>query len=436
MGVPCPAVRLPRPRGFSALGMALALAAMTSGCPPASAGSRGSIAPTATADTAPPSSPSPVAAADAIMLALRDTLQALLDRAVLDSAFPGAIAVVGRHGGVLATVAAGHLDWSPSPVPDENTLWDLASLTKVIGLTTAMMQLVGEGAVDLDAPVQRYLPAWTGPEKDRATVRHLLTHSAGLPAWRPLYKEATSPESALALVYATPLDTIPGARYVYSDLGAILATQIVQRVSGVPFDRYLTERVFGPLGMSATTFRPDAALRPRIAPTEVDPWRQRHLRGEVHDENAFALGGVSGHAGLFSTARDLARFARMLLGGGALDGVRVLDAEVLARLTAVQDSALSHRAFGWETPNGSNSAGSLMSRRAFGHTGFTGTSFWVDPGNDAFVILLTNRVNPTRQNTRITRVRSAVADAVLPLVQRAASSTSPSPSPSSPLPRP
>jgi CubicO group peptidase (beta-lactamase class C family) len=228
-----------------------------------------------------------------------------------------------------------------------------------------------------------------------------------------LYKEATTADTAVAIVFATAPDTVPGARMVYSDLGAILLGKVVERVTGEPLDVYLTRHVFGPLGMTSTMYRPDASLRARIAPTEFDPWRQRKIHGEVHDENAFMLGGVSGHAGLFSTAGDLARFARMMLSGGTLDGVRVLRGSTIAQFTAVQDPGLSHRALGWETPSGRNSAGARMSARAFGHTGFTGTSLWMDPEAGVFVILLSNRVNPSRQNTRIGLVRTALADAVM-----------------------
>lgn len=354
---------------------------------------------------------------------VHDSVVRVIDRAISDSAFPGAIAVVGMREGPTVSYAAGRIDWPPdAPPPDERTLWDLASLTKVVGMTTAMMQLVEQDRVDLDAPVSRYVPEFNGEGKDRVTVRHLLTHSSGLPSWRPLYKEALTPDTALAIVYATPLDTVPGARMVYSDLGAILAGKIVERVSGESLDVYLARHVTGPLGMTSTIYRPDASLRTRVAPTEFDPWRQRQARGEVHDENAYMLGGVSGHAGLFSTAADLARFARMMLNGGILDGVRVLRSQTIAQFTAIQDPGLSHRALGWETPSGRNSAGARMSARAFGHTGFTGTSLWMDPEHGTFVLLLTNRVNPSRQNTRISRVRIALADAVM-----AALGTSPAP---------
>lgn len=344
---------------------------------------------------------------------LKDSLTAILRAGVRDSAFPGAIAVAGTKDGVAVTAAAGMIDWQASPAPTMSTLWDLASLTKVVGLTSAMMLLVESRTIELDAPVQRYVPEFGGRGKEAVTIRHLLTHSSGLPAWRPLYKEAESPEAALALAIATPLDTVPGIRMVYSDLGAIILGEVVARATGRSFETALRERVLDPLGMRETMFRPPERLRERIAPTEVDPWRQRHLRGEVHDENAFALGGVSSHAGLFGTANDLVRLARMFLDGGSLDGRRFLATGTIDLFTRVQDSTLSHRALGWETPNGNNSAGRLMSKRSFGHTGFTGTSFWVDRERGVFVILLSNRVNPTREHRGITGVRTAVADAVI-----------------------
>jgi CubicO group peptidase (beta-lactamase class C family) len=335
--------------------------------------------------------------------AVLDSVRRVLDRAVADSAFPGAYAAVGTRGGVVAEYGAGRIDWAAD--------------------ASAVLQLVAAGRVALDAPVQRYLPEWAGPATARVTVRHLLSHTSGLPAWRPLYKEATSPASALALVLATAPDTAPGVRYVYSDLNFILLGTLVARVAGRPLDAYLAERVFAPLGMTDTRYRPPAAERARTAPTEYDPWRQRLVRGEVHDENAYALGGVSGHAGIFSTGADLARLARAYLNGGraaaarasadSAAGPRVFDARAVALFTRAQDTTVSRRALGWETPTGGNSAGHYLSPRAFGHTGFTGTSLWVDPERGVFVLLLTNRVNPTRMNTKIGRVRVALADAVM-----------------------
>jgi CubicO group peptidase (beta-lactamase class C family) len=276
-----------------------------------------------------------------------------------------------------------------------------------------MLRLVGSGRVALDTPVVRYLPEWQVPGAGRVTVRHLLSHNAGLPAWRALYKEAATPEEAMALVLATPLDTVPGVRFVYSDLGFILLGRLVERVSGEPLVSYSPTHVFAPVGMRDTRFLPPASWKGRTAPTEQDPWRQRKVRGEVHDENGARLGGVAGHAGLFSTAHDLSRFARLYLNGGALDGVRVFDSTTVAAFTRVQDTTVSRRALGWETPTGRNSAGVRLTATAFGHTGFTGTSLWMDPERDLFVLLLTNRVNPTRQNLRIGAVRTGLADAVV-----------------------
>jgi CubicO group peptidase (beta-lactamase class C family) len=364
----------------------------------------------------PVTSPSPVGDSPEVSArgrAIAAAIAPILDKAVRDSVFPGAIAVVGTRAGLTSSVAVGRLDWKESAMVDIHTIWDVASLTKVVGMTSAMMQLVERGLVDLDAPAKRYLPLWTAPRTDGITVRHLLTHSSGLPSWRALYKEAQTPAEAMAAVYATAPDTVPGARYVYSDLGAILLGEIVSNVTREKLDTYLEKNIFGPLKMVDTRYRPSQSLRARIAPTEYDPWRQRLVHGEVHDENAFMLGGVSGHAGLFSTADDLARFARMYLGEGELDGVRIVQPATIVRFTHVQDSTRSHRALGWETANGTNSGGHFMTKRAFGHTGFTGTSFWVDPGRDLFVILLTNSVNPTREKrVRVGPVRIAVADAV------------------------
>jgi CubicO group peptidase (beta-lactamase class C family) len=338
-------------------------------------------------------------------------------RTEVDSgAFPGAVIAVGRHGrlALLAPVGRYGLD-DPRPV-DAGTLYDLASLTKVVGLTTACMLLVDAGRLELDAPIARYVPAFRGALKDQVTVRHLLTHSAGLTADLPLYDSTTTRAAALAAVDTTTLLAPPGTSYRYSDLSAIVLMQAVERITGEPFDRFLAERVFGPLGMPATRFRPPASWRDRIAPTEHDTvFRHRWLRGEVHDESAARLGGVSGNAGLFSNALDLSRFAAMLLNGGAWDTLQLIRAETVAEFITRQNLPPgSTRALGWDTPtdSGYSSAGAKLSRRSFGHTGFTGTSMWMDPDRDLFIILLTNRVHPTRANTAILGVRSRVADLV------------------------
>jgi beta-N-acetylhexosaminidase len=326
----------------------------------------------------------------------------------VDSAFPGATIAVGYGDSVVLLAAVGHYGANdPRPVTPE-TIYDLASLTKVIGLTTAAMMLVDQGKLDLDAPVQRYVPAFQGANKDRVTIRHLLTHSSGMPAWRPLYAEAKTREAALALVDTTALLRQPGDTFVYSDLGAMVLTQAVDAITGERLDHFLAEHVFGALGMQSTRYLPPESWRPRIAPTENDTvFRHRLLRGEVHDENAGRLGGVSGHAGLFSTAPDLATFALWLL------RLRMIDSLHAREFTRRQGIPLgSSRALGWDTPSELSSAGTKMGPNAFGHTGFTGTSIWFDPDRNVFIILLTNRVNPTRANAKILQVRRRVADLV------------------------
>jgi CubicO group peptidase (beta-lactamase class C family) len=351
-------------------------------------------------------------AAPASDAAIRDSVRRILDRALRDSAFPGAIAVVGRRNGVIAEYAVGHLDWAPgSPAVDAHTLWDMASLTKVVGMTSGLMQLVAAKRIDLDAPVQRYLPDWKGPNKERVLVRQLSTHTSGLPAFKAYDQITHDPDSLAKLMFATPLDTTPGAKMVYSDIGAYLLGRIVEQVSGQSLDLYLHDHVFEPAGMHESMFRPPFALFPRIAPTEYDSTqRHRLVRGMVHDERAYYLGGVSAHAGLFSSASDMTRFAHMMMSGGTIDGRNVIPAATIAQFTRRQ---VADRALGWQKPDGSNSAGHKMSEEAFGHTGFTGTSIWMDPKNDVFVLLLTNRVNPTRNNGKIGRVRTQLADAVM-----------------------
>jgi CubicO group peptidase (beta-lactamase class C family) len=357
---------------------------------------------------------------------IRESVRRVLDRALTDSAFPGAIAVVGTRSGIIAEYAVGHLDWAPSPAPDEHTLWDMASLSKVMGMTSAMMQLVEQHRVDLNAPVQKYFPQWVGPNKERVTIRHLLTHTSGLPSFKPYDEITHDPDSLAKLMFTTPLDTLPGTKMVYSDIGAYMAGRVVEQVSGQTLDAYVHDHVFSAIRMEETMYRPPASLLARIAPTEVDPRRGGLVRGKVHDERSYYLGGVSAHAGIFSSAHDMARFARMYLNGGTLDGVRLFQPSTIALFTAYVDSTFSNRGIGWQKPDlpgmayttpSAAWAGQLMSTAAFGHTGFTGTSIAVDPVNDIFIVLLSNRVNPTRNNNKITAVRRQLADAVMSAVR-------------------
>jgi len=312
---------------------------------------------------------------------------------------------------------------SPTVAPD--TIYDLASLTKVVATTTVAMILVDEGRLDLDKRVSSFLPKFQGGAKDQVTVRHLLTHSSGIDWWAPLYKELKTKEAYLERIQAMDLVYEPGTKSVYSDLGVVLLGEILERVAGEPPAAFARRRVLDPLGLRDTQFRPGPALLPRIAPTEQDPWRGRLVHGEVHDENAFALGGVAPHAGLFGTAPDLARFCQMLLNGGVYDHHRIVSRAVVDRFTTRAGVPGSTRALGWDTADdgsgtrsstpgtpGYSSAGRLLSPRSFGHTGFTGTSMWMDPERGLFVVILTNRVHPTRENNAIREVRAAIGDAV------------------------
>ena len=356
-----------------------------------------------------------------------DRVDSIIEAAIADSTSPGVALAVGRHGRLVRLRGYGRLDWLPDAgLVNDSSIYDMASVSKVVGLTTAMMMLTEEGKIDLDAPVATYLPWFGGGGKGTVTVRQLLLHRGGLPAWLPFWQDARGREEYQRLI--APIEPVytPGDSVVYSDIGFITLGFVVEEVSGETLDAFLQRRLFGPLGMRDTGYNPDPAFKPRIAVTEVDTvYRHEHVHGVVHDENAHALGGVSGHAGLFSSARDLAVYALMMLNGGVMDWcpdgeascsasrdpVRLIDASTIARFTARQDS-LSQRGLGWDKPNGNSSAGDYLTYEAFGHTGFTGTSIWMDPKLDVFVVLLTNRVNPTRANQKHIPLRRAVHDAV------------------------
>jgi CubicO group peptidase (beta-lactamase class C family) len=344
-----------------------------------------------------------------------ETIDRIVRRGITAGGYPGASVVVGRRGYSVFEKGYGRLGWtsnSAAVVPDES-IYDLASLTKVVGTATAAMILYDEGRLELDAPVSRYLSMFSGGNKDYVTIRQLLTHTSGLPAGRDLRRLANGPWDARNIVMATPLACAPGVCQVYSDLGADVLGFAIEAIAGQGLDTFLNERVFTPLGMNDTHFRPSDSERDRIAPTEVSSPRGYPLRGEVHDENAWALGGVAGHAGLFSTAADLSLFAQMMLNGGTYAGVRIVSDSAVARFTR---RASGRRALGWDTSDGDGTAGVHMGEHAYGHTGFTGTSLWIDPDRDLFVILLTNRVHAPRARRParvIADVRADLADAAV-----------------------
>jgi len=340
-----------------------------------------------------------------------------IDEAAVDAVgsgeVPGIVVVVGRGDAILY-----HRAWgSRRVVPDhvamtEDTIFDIASLTKPLGTTLAVMSLVERGHVKLDAPLGRYLREFRGRAHEPITIRRLLTHSAGLVAIPPSGTLSGGFPKAAALLAKVPLDYPPGTGFQYSDTGFILLGEVVHRVSGLTLDRYLEQHVFKPLGMRDTSFNPPAYQRQRIAPTE---FVNGHLLvGEVHDPRARALGGVAGHAGMFSTAADLARLCRMLIDGGSLDGKRVLKRETVAMMWARSSEGNGSRTLGWDMNSTySLTASPFFPTESVGHLGFTGTSLWIEPHTRTYLIVLTNRVHPSGGGSaRIQELRTRVTAAV------------------------
>src|ERR1700720_4245023 len=371
-----------------------------------------------------PANPMTVQPMDVRGEALLQPAYSVLEAAVADKASPGATLAVGYKGKV-AIHAFGNLSYEANaPAVDARTMYDIASLTKVV-VTTTLVAKLAEGdfpaPLDLDAKVERYLPEWTtganGQDlewRHKVTVRHLLTHTSGLPPFKEYWRTSKSKQETLTRIFAESLDYEPGTKEVYSDLGIILTAEIIERLTGRPLDDLAKTYIFSPLGMKDTTFRPAKNLWPWIAPTEFDRnLRNRLVQGEVHDENAFTMGGVSGHAGVFSTARDLAAFCQMLLNGGVYAHRRILKRATITQFTTPQPLSNGTRTLGWAVPTEGSSSGHYFSTHSFGHTGFTGTSIWIDPDRQLFVVLLTNRVHPTRENQKIAQVRPALHDAVM-----------------------
>ncbi|MGA2095822.1 MAG: glycoside hydrolase family 3 N-terminal domain-containing protein [Candidatus Acidiferrum sp.] len=360
----------------------------------------------------------------------------VLEHAVADKAFPGATLAVG-YKGKLALHAFGKLSYDEhGEQTTVRTMYDVASLTKVIVTTTLVEKLVEgdfKSPLNLDAPVERYLPEWTAAWqpgaglqnlfrenptelewRHKVTVRHLMTHTSGLPPFKEYWRTSKGKADTLKMIFAEPLEYEPGTKMVYSDLGIILMAEIIERLTGQKLDDLSKEYIFGPMRMKDSMYLPPKTLWPQIAPTEFDAnFRKRLLQGEVHDENAFAIGGVSGHAGLFSTAPDLAAFCQMYLNGGVYAHQRILRRATIAQFIVPQQLSGGKRALGWDVPTDNSSSGHFFSPHSFGHTGFTGTSIWIDPDRQLFVVLLTNRVNPTRENHKIAEVRPALHDAVM-----------------------
>jgi len=335
-----------------------------------------------------------------------ERITAVIDAAIARHELPGAVVLVGQDDRVLYRKAVGQRALQPAPeAMTEDTIFDLASLTKVVATTTSVMQLVERGYLRLRDPVAKFIPLVAGG-KGTITILQLLTHTSGLPPDLPLEAEFTGAAEAIRRASEIPLAAPPGERYIYSDINFFLLGEIVFRVTGERLDRYTQAHIFEPLQMHDTGFVPLESLRPRIAPTErcrplawpCGDAAVPFLRGIVHDPTARRMGNVAGHAGLFSTAADLSRFCRMLVNGGTLDGARILSPATVNRMTAssTPPGMKEVRGLGWDidSPDSSNRGDLFPVGTSFGHTGWTGTSLWLDPRAKSYVIFLSNRVHP------------------------------------------
>jgi CubicO group peptidase (beta-lactamase class C family) len=336
--------------------------------------------------------------------------------------YPAAVVVIGRSDSILYARGYGHFTWNPaSAVPNpDSTLWDVASISKVLGTASAVMRLVDAGTVDLDAPVSRYLPRFSGGRKNQVTVRMLLDHTSGLRSYAPLFKRARTRSAAIDQLYGEDLVRQPGAEPVYSDLNALLLGLLVESVTGLPLDRFVAQEVFQPLELEQTMYHVPAQWRRRVVPSAL--WRGQPVQGQVNDPNAAAFGGVAGNAGIFTTGMDLARYAQVWLRRGAgPTGQWVSPGTVQHFLT--RGETAGPRLLGWDTPELNlpepSVFGTLISDAAYGHTGFTGTEVWIDPSRDLFLVFLTNRTfNPRIGNSmhRLRDVRADLSDAAIRLV--------------------
>lgn len=353
-------------------------------------------------------------------------LDRILWGAIADSAFPGAAIAVGRGETIVHLKGYGRYTYEGGKRVSPSAIFDLASLTKVIVTTTAVMQLIEQDKLALNDAVSSYVPEFAENHKEGVTIRDLITHTGGLIPFRPFYEtEHATRESVLSAILSDSLVYEPGTMSRYSDFGPIVIALIVEQITGQPFDEYARKAIFEPLGMINTGYRKISRVaNPDIVPTERDNYfRNRLIQGDVHDETAYILGGTAGHAGLFSTAEDLAKFAYMIINDGRLGDETFLRPETIRLFTTAVDQDRIHtRALGWDTKSqaGYSAAGHYFGRLSFGHTGFTGTSIWFDRDQSLYVILLTNRVYPTRDNSKHRQIRPAVADIVFRSIRRRA----------------
>ncbi|HEY2115449.1 MAG TPA: serine hydrolase [Candidatus Angelobacter sp.] len=341
---------------------------------------------------------------------------AILRSAINQRAFPGAAVAITQHGMLIAHKGLGHFTYdAASPAVTAETVYDLASVTKVIATTVACMVLYDRSLFKLDQPLVELLPEFAAQQdaarRRQVTLRMLLAHSSGLPAYVKLFQTAHNKDELLKQALQVPLTADPGARAEYSDIGFILLGQAIERLSGEPLDQFCRREVFAKLNLGHTCFNPAAGLKLAIPPTEDDhTFRHRLIQGEVNDENASVMGGVAAHAGCFSTVFDVSVFAQCMLQGGS----PLVKKETLEIFTRRQDSPpCTSRALGWDTPSQPSQSGKYFSSRSYGHLGYTGTSLWIDPDRQLSVTLLTNRTWPDRGSQSIKQFRPAFHDAII-----------------------
>jgi len=341
----------------------------------------------------------------------------IMNEAVFDSTFPGGVVTVLKDGVIAYNKSFGYHTYDKTKKVEESDIYDLASLTKIIATTSAIMKLVDEKRIKLEDKVSKYIPEFSKGPKKSITIRNLLLHDSGLPPFRIYVDKLKKESSIIDAIKNEPLINSPGEKYVYSDLGFILLGEITEQITGTTLDKYLRQEFFYPLGMNSTFFNPGRLgdwMKKRIPPTEIDTvYRNKLIHAEVNDERAYYMNGVAGHAGLFSNARDLAVYAQMLLSDGAYAGKEYVTSETIKKFTERQSSA-SGRGYGFDHKSeGFSTAGSLASPSTYGHTGFTGTSLWIDPERNMAIIILTNRTYPQRSyGENISRVRAAIANAI------------------------
>jgi CubicO group peptidase (beta-lactamase class C family) len=339
----------------------------------------------------------------------------LMSQALATKKTPGAVVAVGRSTGVLFLRAYGRREIVPRRVemtPD--TIFDLASLTKPLVTATLVQVLIDQGKLSPDDRVVKYLPEFELWMKERVTIEQLLLHTSGLPSSNPLSEYQDGPAKSLARALNAPVLHVPSRHFEYSDIGYIALGVLIERVTGERLDIVAKRLLWEPLGMADTQYCASVCRDPRIAPTDLSADRKMSpIRGQVHDPRAYRLGGIAGNAGLFSSARDLVRYARLLLSGGELDGVRILSPEGVRRFTEPRQTPGGYRTPGWDVnAPGTSARGTLLSTRAYGHLGYTGTSLWIDPERDLFVLFLSNRNHPYGTG-RVLELEGAIADAAV-----------------------